>query len=59
MYAALMTWFMRRPDDSPVGTETCSFPFIKYDLRDVNCLIILVIRHDKGNSRFPQRHEIA
>jgi hypothetical protein len=36
MYAALMTWFIRRPDDGPVGTETCSLPFIKYDVPDVN-----------------------
>jgi hypothetical protein len=43
MYAALMTWFIRRPDDGPVQTETCSLPFIKYDVPDVNCFIILVI----------------
>jgi hypothetical protein len=44
MYAALMTWFIRRPDDGPVGTETCSLPFIKYDVPDVNYFIILVIK---------------
>jgi hypothetical protein len=44
MYAALMTWFIRRPDDGPIGTETCSLRFIKYDVPDVNCFIILVIK---------------
>jgi hypothetical protein len=34
--------FIRRPDDGPVGTETCSLPFIKYDVPDVNCFIILI-----------------
>jgi hypothetical protein len=45
MYAALLTWFIRRHDDGPVGTETCSLPFIKYkyDVPDVNCFIILAI----------------
>jgi hypothetical protein len=43
MYTALMIWFIRRPDDGPVGTETCSLPFIKYDVPDVSCFIILVI----------------
>jgi hypothetical protein len=41
---ALLTWFIRRPDDGPIGTETCSLPFIKYDVPDVNCFIILVIK---------------
>jgi hypothetical protein len=41
MYAALLTWFIRRPDDGPIGAETCSLPFIKYDMHDVNCFIIL------------------
>jgi hypothetical protein len=36
MYAALLTWFIGRPDDDPVGTETCSLSFIKYDVHDVN-----------------------
>jgi hypothetical protein len=45
MYAALMTWFLRRPDDGPIGTETCSLPFIKYDVHDENCFIILVIKY--------------
>jgi hypothetical protein len=44
MYAALQTLFIRGPDDGPVGTETCSLPFIKYDVPDVNCIIILVIK---------------
>jgi hypothetical protein len=44
MYTALLTWFIRRPDDGPVGTETCSLQFIKYDVPDVNCFIILVIK---------------
>jgi hypothetical protein len=43
MYAALLTWFIK-PDDGPIGTETCSLPFIKYDVPDVNCCIILVIK---------------
>jgi hypothetical protein len=45
MYAALLTWLIRRPDDGPIGTETCSLPFIKYkyDVQDENCFIILVI----------------
>jgi hypothetical protein len=29
--------------DGPVRTETCSLPFIKHDVPDVNCFIILVI----------------
>jgi hypothetical protein len=44
MYAALLTWFIRKPDDGPVGTETCSLPYNKYDVPDVNCFIILVIQ---------------
>jgi hypothetical protein len=44
MYAALLTSFIRRPDDGPVRTETCSLPFNKYDVPDVNCVIILVIK---------------
>jgi hypothetical protein len=44
MYAALLTWFIRRPDDGPVQTETCSLSFIKYDVPDVNCFIILVFK---------------
>jgi hypothetical protein len=36
--------FIKRPDDGPVQTETCSHPFIKYDVPDVNCFIILVIK---------------
>jgi hypothetical protein len=44
MYAALMTCFIRRPDYGPVGTETCSFPFIKYDVPDINSFIILLIK---------------
>jgi hypothetical protein len=43
MKAALLTWFIIRPDDGPVGTETCSLPCIKYDVPDVDCFIILVI----------------
>jgi hypothetical protein len=42
MYAALLSWFIRRPDDGPIGTKTCNLPFIKYDVPDVNCFIILV-----------------
>jgi hypothetical protein len=43
MYAALLTWFIR-PDDGPIGTETCSLPYIKCDVPDVNCFIVLVIQ---------------
>jgi hypothetical protein len=43
MYAALLTWFIRRPDDGPVETETCSLPFFRYGVPEVNCFIILVI----------------
>jgi hypothetical protein len=32
------------PDDGPVRTETCSLPFIKYDVPDVNYFIIVVIK---------------
>jgi hypothetical protein len=44
MYAALLTWFIRRPDDGPVRTETCSLPLNKYNVPDVNCFIILIIK---------------
>jgi hypothetical protein len=36
--------YMFRSDDGPVGTDTCSLPFIKYDVPDENCFIILVIK---------------
>jgi hypothetical protein len=35
---------IRRPDDGPVGTETCSLPFNKYDVLDVNCFIISITK---------------
>jgi hypothetical protein len=44
MYTALLTSFIRRPDDGPVGTETCSLPYNKYYMPDVNCFIILIIK---------------
>jgi hypothetical protein len=51
MYAALLTSFIRRPDDGPVGTETCSLPFNKYDVPDVNCFIILIITSPRVTTR--------
>jgi hypothetical protein len=44
MYAALLTGFIRRPDYDPLRTETCSLPYNKYDVPDVNCFVILIIK---------------
>jgi hypothetical protein len=54
-WAALLTWFIRKPDDGPIGTETCSLPFIKYkyDVHDVNCFIVLVIKQEDRLQHIP------
>jgi hypothetical protein len=69
MYAALLTWFIRRPDGGPVRTETCSLPFIKYDVPEVNCFINFVIKalplqawrspEDSRNLRLPDFKKVV
>jgi hypothetical protein len=59
MYAALMTSFIRRPDDGPEGTETCSLPFNKYDVPDVNCFIILIIKLLAHRDDFNQKSTLT
>jgi hypothetical protein len=42
-------------DDGPVRTETCSLPFIKYDVPEVKCFNILVIKLVVHRDVFNQR----
>jgi hypothetical protein len=52
-----MSCFIRRLDDVPVGTETCSIPFNKYDVPDLNCFIILIIKLSAHRDVFNQKKD--
>ena len=42
----LLTWFVRRPDDDHIRTETVASHTIKYDVFDVSCFIILILNYN-------------
>ena len=48
----LLTWFVRRPDDGHVRTETCSITHNKAWLFDENCFIVLVLIEGADIVRF-------